>query len=79
MEMTSPKHVISPSALQNTSFTSLLMGVFLNSPLITSEHLSGFSSSRIFLKYGDPFLVALDQFGRLNALEQFDIIHNLQR
>ena len=79
MEMTITRDVINPSALQNTSFTSLLMGVFLNSPLITSDHLNGFSSSRIFLKYGNPFLVALDRFGQLNALEQFDIIHNLQR
>ena len=68
-----------PNALQNTAFTSLLMGVFLNSPLISSHDLSGLSGSRIFHKYGKPFLEALDKFGQLNALEQFDVIHTLQR
>ena len=70
---------IQPNAIEITAFTSLLMGVFLNSPLITSQDLTNFSVSQIFNQYGQPFLNALSQFGSLTAIEQFDIIHSLQR
>ena len=79
MELSVSNGPLAPNALQNTAFTSILMGVFLNSPLISSYDLSGLSGSVIFQRYGQPFLNALEDFSGLNTLAQFEIIHSLQK
>ena len=79
MELALTKGFPSPNALQNTAFTSILMGVFLNSPLISTYDLSGLSGSAIFARYGSPLLQTLEDFSGLNTLDQFEIIHSLQR
>ena len=79
MELKLTNELPRPNALQNTAFTSILMGVFLNSPLISSKDLTGFSGSYVFHRYGQPFLTALETFSGLNTLAQFEIIHSLQR
>ena len=79
MELVPKSGMPQPNALQNTAFTSILMGVFLNSPLISSYDLTGLSGSTIFARYGSPFLQTLEEFSGLNTLAQFEIIHSLQK
>ena len=67
------------SSSQTTAFTTLVMGVFLNSPLITSDHLLGLSESEIYSKYGIRLLNSLTRFSELNTLEQIQTLHLLQR
>ena len=64
---------------QTTAFTSLVMGVFLNSPLISNEDLRGLNEEIIYLKYGPVFLTSLQNFSELNTLSQLQILHHLQR
>ena len=63
----------------STAFTSLVVGVFLNSPLISVENLRGLNESEIYSKYGDSFLISLQRYSELNTLEQIQILHLLQR
>ena len=65
--------------LQNTAFTSLLMGVFLNSPLIPPEALAGLSKPDLFSRYGTTFRQSLEVFARYDTSEQVHIIHILQK
>ena len=65
--------------LQNTAFTSLLMGVFLNSPMISPEDLVGLSKPGIFNQYGTSFRQSLQVFASYDTVEQVHIIHILQK
>ena len=67
------------SDIQNTAFTSLLMGVFLNSPLIPPEALAGLSKPNLFSRYGTAFRQSLEVFARYDTFEQVHIIHILQK
>ena len=64
---------------QTTAFTSLVIGVFLNSPLIPAESLHGINESEIYSKYGEQFLSSLRNYSELNTLEQMQVLHLLQR
>lgn len=82
IELTSPKRPERNNDLndlQNTAFTSLLMGVFLNSPLIPIEDLSGLSKPGLFSRYGKSFRRSLEIFGQYDTFEQVRIIHLLQK
>ena len=82
LELTTPissAHRNSLNDLQNTAFTSLLMGVFLNSPLISPEDLSGISQPGLFSRYGESFRQSLEIFARHDTIEQVGIIHILQK
>ena len=65
--------------LQNTAFTSLLMGIFLNSPMISPEDLVGLSKPNVFKKYGTSFRQSLQVFASYDTIEQVHIIHILQK
>ena len=70
---------ISTRANETTAFTSLLVGVFLNSPMITSNHLRGLRSDDIFSYYGDRFRSSLRQYSNEDTLYQIRTMHQLQR
>ena len=64
---------------QRTAFTSLVLGVFLNSPLVNPDLFRGITESAIYLKYGSKFQQALTRFGQLSSIQQISIIHKIQR
>ena len=68
-----------PNAQQTTAFTTLLVGVFLNSPLISTQGLASITEKAIYTKYGRPFLTSLQTFSELTTLEQMHMMHKLQR
>ena len=67
------------SSSQTTAFTSIVVGVFLNSPNIPLEYLKGINEDEIYRKYGHPFLTSLQRYSDLHTLEQLQILHILQR
>ena len=71
--------IIQPGPVESTAFTSLLMGIFLNSPLITSHDLRGLRENDIYSYYGAPFLQSLHFFGEKTTLQQIQTLHLLQR
>ena len=72
--------VISPyNPCQQTAFTSILVGVFLNSPLLPNDGLPGFTETAIATYYGQPFLDALDFYSNLPTMSQIGIMHKLQK
>ena len=64
---------------QKTAFTSLLMGIFVNSPIFNCHDLHGVSEVSIYRRYGDPFRLALETYSGLSTAEQVFLIHELQR
>ena len=64
---------------QQTAFTSLLVGVFLNSPLLPQDSLPGITETAIAAYYGQPFLDSLDNFSGQSTLIQLNILHELQK
>ena len=68
-----------PNYQQTTAFTTILLGVFLNSPLIGSHGLAQVTEKAIYIKYGQPFLDSLQIFSELTTLNQVQMVHQLQR
>ena len=64
---------------QQTAFTSLLIGVFLNGPILPKDGLPSLLESSVAEYYGRPFLDSLDYFSGQSTLVQINILHNLQR
>ena len=64
---------------QNTSFRTLLTGIFLNSPMIDQRLLSGVSEESTYNRYGPRFRHGLTIFAGLSSAEQIFLIHHLQR
>ena len=74
------KPVPSPyNSRQQTAFTSLLVGVFLNSPIFPKDGLPRLVETSVFAYYGQPFLDALDQYSTQSTMRQIDILHKLQQ
>ena len=72
--------VISPyTPRQQTAFTSLLVGVFLNSPLLPNDGLPGITETAVANYYGQPFLNSLDYFSGQSTMIQIGILHVLQK
>ena len=74
--------IITPQTSSNrtTAFTSLLMGVFMNNPYITSvTGLSNMTEEEAYRRYGSPFIHSLEVFGTYSTLEQIYVINSLQR
>ena len=69
---------VKPNPEQTTAFTTLLLGVFLNSPLIGTRGLHGITEKQIYTRYGAPFLNGLQTFSGLTTLEQVHLVHKLQ-
>ena len=67
------------SAQQQTAFTTILMGIFLNSPIISGDFLFGLNEDDIYSKYGDTLLYSLHAFSENPTLKQLQILHNIQR
>ena len=75
-----PDSVNSPyTPRQQTAFTSLLVGVFLNSSLLSKKSLPGITETAVASYYGQPFLDSLDYFSGQSTLIQINILHKLQR
>ena len=72
-------NLITPGAIESTAFTNLLVGIFLNSPHITSHDLRGLRESDIYNYYGSPFLDSLRHYAENSTLQQVNILHMLQR
>ena len=66
-------------AQETTAFNTLLMGIFINSPLIDNRLLNGITKEDLYMQYGQPFYDGLLTFGRLSGAEQIYLIHYLQR
>ena len=64
---------------QQTAFTTLLIGVFLNNPLLSQDGLPGFTETAISSYYGQPFLDSLTVFSGQSTLKQLGILHQLQQ
>ena len=72
--------IISPyTPRQQTAFTSLLVGVFLNSPLLPNDGLPGITETAIAAYYGQPFLESLDHYSGQSTMVQINILHELQK
>ena len=72
--------IVSPyTPRQQTAFTSLLLGVFLNSPLLPNDHLPGITEVAVANYYGQPFLNSLDYFSGQSTLVQINLLHFLQK
>ena len=67
------------SYAENTAFTSILVGVFLNSPLIDSQHLEALRNLNIGQKYGNSFQHSLNLYSQKRPMEQVGILHKIQR
>ena len=65
--------------IEQTAFTSLLVGVFLNSPLVTSQHLRGIREDDIFQIYGESFRHSLLQYSSQTTPRQIQTMHQLQK
>ena len=69
----------SRTSLEQTAFTSLLVGVFLNSPLVTHQHLRGIRDDDIFQIYGEHFRRSLLQYSNQTTTNQIRTMHQLQK
>lgn len=67
------------SFAENTAFTSLLVGVFLNSPLITSDHMKELYNINMQEQYGRSFQQSLNVFSQKRPVDQIYFLHKLQR
>ena len=60
-------------------FTTLLMGIFVNNPLMDIQSLRNVSPETVMNRYGTSFQNGLDTFGRLSNAEQVYLINHLQK
>ena len=67
------------SYAENTAFTSLLVGVFLNSPMLTDQHIQSIRTHNPLDRYGVRFQYSLNAFSQERPMKQLQIMHNLQR
>ena len=67
------------SYAENTAFTSLLVGVFLNSPLVTRHHIQEIRDQQPIQQYGKQFQYSLNAFSQQRPMNQLQILHQLQR
>ena len=63
---------------ENTAFTTFMVGVLLNSPLIHHEHMVVFNNLNIRQKYGNQFQHSLNLFSQQRPKDQINILHKLQ-
>ena len=67
------------SYAENTAFTSLLVGVFLNSPMITSKDIRSLRELNVEQQYGRSFQYSLNLFSQRRPIEQIHLLHQIQR
>ena len=72
------KHPIISYA-ENTAFTSLLVGVFLNSPMISKQDIQEIQNQQPLEYYGNRFQYSLNAFSQQRPMKQLQILHSLQR
>ena len=66
-------------AQQRHSFTTLFVGIFINSPFIDSQKCLGISETSVFDRYGTTFLDGLTTFSRLSIAERMFLVTYLQK
>ena len=63
---------------QKHAFTTLFVGIFVESPLVNTQKL-GVSEASVFKRYGETFEDGLTTFGRLSVAEQMFLVKHLQK
>ena len=77
MELTSFSQA--KDSLQNSSLTSIFVGVFLNDPLPQFTDFTGITEANIYARYGSTLKEALREFSTYSVLEQLYVIQSLKR
>ena len=73
------KPKMSTSDARSEVFTTLLMWIFLNNPIIDIQSLGTISQEAVIRRYGVSFQNGLHTFGRLSDAEQVYLINHLQK